>query len=68
MANEQSANSTQSLKRVLTRKDLFSRGGGGQVIGLGIMVMSISALEMTGRSLPFAFWVCGGLRQVHPLQ
>lgn len=27
MANEQSANSTQSLKRVLTRKDLFSRGG-----------------------------------------
>lgn len=24
MASEQSANSTQSLKRVLTRKDLFS--------------------------------------------
>lgn len=67
MANEQSANSTQSLKRVLTRKDLFSMGV-GQVIGLGIMVMSISALEMTGWSLPFAFWVCGGLRQVHPLQ
>lgn len=67
MANEQSANSTQSLKRVLTRKDLFSMGV-GQVIGLGIMVMSISALEMTGWSLPLAFWVCGGLRQVHPLQ
>ena len=67
MASEQSANSTQSLKRVLTRKDLFSMGG-GQVIGLGIMVMSISALEMTGRNLPFAYWVCGDLRQVHPLQ
>lgn len=67
MANEQSANSTQSLKRVLTRKDLFSMGV-GQVIGLGIKVMSISALEMTGWSLPLAFWVCGGLRQVHPLQ
>ena len=56
MASEQSANSTQSLKRVLTRKDLFSMGV-GQVIGSGIMVMSISALEMTGRSLPFAFLI-----------
>ncbi|MEG1782824.1 MAG: APC family permease [Oscillospiraceae bacterium] len=46
--------STKDLKRVLGRKELMSAAV-GQIIGAGVMVMSISALAMTGRSVNIAF-------------
>ncbi|MBQ8604851.1 MAG: amino acid permease, partial [Oscillospiraceae bacterium] len=50
------ATSTQELKRVLTRGNLYSMAV-GQIIGAGVMVMSISALGMTGRSVNIAFMI-----------
>ena len=52
MAN--SNQSTKDLKRVLTRGNLMGIAV-GQIIGAGVMVMSISALGMTGRSVNIAF-------------
>ena len=46
--------STKDLKRVLTRNNLMGIAV-GQIIGAGVMVMSISALGMTGRSVNIAF-------------
>lgn len=46
--------STKDLKKVLTRGNLMSMAV-GQIIGAGVMVMSISALGMTGRSVNIAF-------------
>ena len=46
--------STKDLKRVLTRGNLMGIAV-GQIIGAGVMVMSISALGMTGRSVNIAF-------------
>ncbi len=46
--------STKDLKRILKRGDLMGIAV-GQIIGAGIMVMSISALKMTGRSVNLAF-------------
>ena len=43
-------------KRHLTRMDLMSMAV-GQIIGSGVMVMSIAALGMTGRSVNIAFMV-----------
>ncbi|MBR5520414.1 MAG: APC family permease [Oscillospiraceae bacterium] len=48
------ATSTKDLKKVLTRGNLMSMAV-GQIIGAGVMVMSISALGMTGRSVNIAF-------------
>ena len=50
------ATQTQELKRVLTRGNLYSMAV-GQIIGAGVMVMSISALGMTGRSVNIAFMI-----------
>ena len=50
------ATSTQELKKVLTRGNLMSMAV-GQIIGAGVMVMSISALGMTGRSVNIAFMI-----------
>ena len=50
------ASSTKDLKRVLTRGNLMSMAV-GQIIGAGVMVMSITALGMTGRSVNIAFVV-----------
>ena len=50
------ASSTKDLKRVLTRGNLMSMAV-GQIIGAGVMVMSIAALGMTGRSVNIAFVV-----------
>ncbi len=47
---------SQELKRVLGRMDLMSAAV-GQIVGAGVMVMSISALGMTGRSVNIAFVV-----------
>lgn len=55
MASTQGS-STKDLKRTLTRGNLFSMAV-GQIIGAGVMVMSISALGMTGRSVNIAFVV-----------
>ena len=46
--------STKDLKRVLTRGNLMGIAV-GQIIGAGVMVMSIAALGMTGRSVNIAF-------------
>ena len=46
--------STKDLKRVLTRGNLMGIAV-GQIIGAGVMVMSIVALGMTGRSVNIAF-------------
>lgn len=55
MAQDQSkSNSTRDLKRVLKRGDLMGIAV-GQIVGAGVMVMSISALGMTGRSVNIAF-------------
>ncbi|MEG1782020.1 MAG: amino acid transporter, partial [Oscillospiraceae bacterium] len=55
MAQEQpKSNSTKDLKRVLKRGDLMGIAV-GQIVGAGVMVMSISALNMTGRSVNIAF-------------
>ena len=54
------ASSTKDLKRVLTRGNLMSMAV-GQIIGAGVMVMSISALQMTGRSVNIAFVVASML-------
>ena len=57
---------TQDLKRTLKFMDLMSIAV-GQIIGAGVMVMSISALQMTGRSVNIAFvvaaffTVCGAI-------
>ena len=57
---------TQDLKRTLKFMDLMSIAV-GQIIGAGVMVMSISALQMTGRSVNIAFviaaffTVCGAV-------
>ena len=48
------ASSTKDLKKVLTRGNLMSMAV-GQIIGAGVMVMSITALGMTGRSVNIAF-------------
>jgi len=48
------ATSTKDLAKVLTRGNLMSMAV-GQIIGAGVMVMSISALGMTGRSVNIAF-------------
>ena len=48
------ASSTKDLKKVLTRGNLMSMAV-GQIIGAGVMVMSIAALGMTGRSVNIAF-------------
>gem|GEM_PF-70105 len=45
---------TQGLKRTLTFTDLMGIAV-GQIIGAGVMVMTISALQMTGRSVNIAF-------------
>ncbi len=50
------ATSTKDLKKVLTRGNLYSMAV-GQIIGAGVMVMSISALGMTGRAVNIAFVV-----------
>lgn len=50
------ASSTKDLKKVLTRGNLFSIAV-SQIIGAGVMVMSIVALGMTGRSVNIAFIV-----------
>ncbi len=50
------ATSTKDLKKVLTRGNLYSMAV-GQIIGAGVMVMSISALGMTGRSVNIAFMI-----------
>ena len=50
------ASSTKDLNRVLTRGNLMSMAV-GQIVGAGVMVMSISALGMTGRSVNIAFVV-----------
>ena len=55
-----SGSSTKDLKQTLTRLDLFGIAV-GQIIGAGIMVMSISALQMTGRSVNLAFMVAAVL-------
>ena len=44
------------LKRTLGRMDLMSIAV-GQIIGAGVMVMSIAALGMTGRSVNIAFMI-----------
>lgn len=54
------ASSTKELKRVLTRGNLMSMAV-GQIIGAGVMVMSIAALGMTGRSVNIAFVVASVL-------
>ena len=46
--------SAKDLKRTLKRGDLMSMAV-GQIIGSGVMVMSIAALGMTGRSVNIAF-------------
>ena len=48
------ANTVQDLRRTLKRGDLMSIAV-GQIIGSGVMVMSIVALGMTGRSVNIAF-------------
>ena len=48
------ASSTKDLAKVLTRGNLMSMSV-GQIVGAGVMVMSISALGMTGRSVNIAF-------------
>ena len=48
------ASSTKDLKKVLTRKNLLSIAV-SQIVGAGVMVMSIVALGMTGRSVNIAF-------------
>lgn len=45
-------------KGFLKRKDLLSIAI-GQIIGSGIMTMSVIALGMTGRSLFLVFLICG---------
>lgn len=42
------ASSTKDLNKVLGRSQLMSMAV-GQIIGAGVMVMSIAALGMTGR-------------------
>ena len=53
-------NSTKSLKRVLSFKDLLGVAI-GQIIGAGIMSLMGVAIGMTGRSVPFAFLIAAGL-------
>lgn len=50
------ANTTKDLNRTLKKGDLMSIAV-GQIIGAGVMVMSIAALGMTGRSVNIAFVV-----------
>lgn len=54
------ANTTKDLSRTLKRGDLMSIAV-GQIIGAGVMVMSIAALGMTGRSVNIAFVVAAVL-------
>ena len=53
------ANTTKDLNRTLKKGDLMSIAV-GQIIGAGVMVMSIAALGMTGRSVNIAFRGGGG--------
>ena len=57
MAN---TNTTKDLNRTLKKGDLMSIAV-GQIIGAGVMVMSIAALGMTGRSVNIAFVVAAVL-------
>ena len=54
------ANTTKDLNRTLKKGDLMSIAV-GQIIGAGVMVMSIAALGMTGRSVNIAFVVAAVL-------
>ena len=54
------ASSAKDLKKTLGRMNLMSMAV-GQIIGSGVMVMSIVALGMTGRSVNIAFVVAAVL-------
>ena len=58
--------STKDLKRILTRGNLMSIAV-GQIIGAGIMVMSIAALAMTGRAVNIAFVIAAVLTMIASL-